>query len=222
VTIVIVASGSFHPLDERWLDTAGLVVAADRGAVTLDRLGRRPHRLVGDLDSTPPRLVAALEAAGTVVERHPVDKEASDLELALASALGAVPAAPGGDVVILGATGGSRLDHGAANLLLLTDPVLAGRSVRLVHGPATARILRGGERLALAGLPGDLVSILSIGNDAGGVTTAGLRWPLSDATLSMGRSRGLSNEIVADSAAVSLRDGHLLVVETSQHGARAS
>ena len=220
VMTVIVASGSFDPLDERWLDAADLVVAADGGAVTLDALGRRPDRLVGDLDSAPAQLVAALEAAGTVVERHPTDKEASDLELALASALGRSGGSSDDEVVVLGATGGGRLDHEVANLLLLADPALAGRSVRLVHGPATARVVHGRERLELRGRPGDLVSILSVGGDATGVSTEGLRWPLADATLPMGRSRGISNEIVADSASVSLRDGRLLVVHTSQHGAR--
>ena len=37
---------------------------------------------------------------------------------------------------------------------------------------------RGGGRLDLEGGVGDLVTLLPIGGDAGGVTTTGLRWPL--------------------------------------------
>ncbi len=218
---MIVASGSLDPLDERWLDGAALLVAADGGAVTLDGLGVRPDRLVGDLDSTPPELVVALERSGTVVDRHAADKEASDLELALGWALAASHRPAEEDIVLLGATGGPRLDHQLANLLLLADPALAGRPVRLAHGPSTARALRGGERLVVGGMPGDLVSLLPLGGDAVGVSTSGLRWRLDDATLALGASRGLSNEIVAASASVTLRDGLLLVVETSQQGASA-
>ena len=46
----VVASGDLADGDERWLDGA-TVIAADAGATSLDRLGRAPDRLVGDLDS---------------------------------------------------------------------------------------------------------------------------------------------------------------------------
>ena len=75
--------------------------------------------------------------------------------------------------------------------------------VRVVHAGNTVRIVHPDQPLALDGRIGDLVTLLPIGGDAIGVTTAGLRWPLDAATLHMGRSRGLSNEIVATPASVS-------------------
>jgi thiamine pyrophosphokinase len=80
------------------------------------------------------------------------------------------------------------------------------------------RVLRGGDRLALSGDPGDLATLLPIGGDAAGVTTKGLHWPLEGATLRMGRSRGLSNSIASLPAYVFLERGALLVVETSTEG----
>jgi len=213
--MVVVAAGDLDPTDATVLDEADLVIAADGGATTLDRIGRRPHRLVGDLDSTDPRLVERLAAAGTHVERHPADKDASDSELAIASAW----AAGADEVVLLGASGGGRLDHGIANLLLLADPGLAGCEVRIVHGPTTVRVVRGGERMNLVGGVGDRVSLLPIGGDADGIRTEGLRWPLGGETLPMGRSRGLSNEVVSTPASVTLERGTLLVVETAVRGA---
>ncbi len=207
--VVIVASGELDADDAWLLDGADLVIAADGGAVSLDRLGRRPAMLVGDLDSTEPDLVERLEASGTRIDRHPVEKEASDSELALEAAL----VAGADEVLLLGAIGGDRLDHSLANVLLLSDPALGGRDVRLAHRGSTVRALRGGERRALAGAIGDLVTLLPVGGDAAGVTTDGLRWPLEGATLRMGRSRGLSNEIVAAPASVRLEHGVLLVVE---------
>jgi thiamine pyrophosphokinase len=76
--VVIVASGEPDPADVGWLDGASLVIAADGGAGWLDRAGRRPDLLVGDLDSADASLVGRLTAAGARVERHPADKEASD------------------------------------------------------------------------------------------------------------------------------------------------
>jgi thiamine pyrophosphokinase len=215
--MVVVASGDLDPRDAAVLYGADLVIAADGGATALDRLGHTPDRLVGDLDSTDPGLVDRLGAAGTQVERHPTDKDASDAELAVTAAV----EAGADETVLLGAMGGGRLDHAVANLLLLADTALAGRDVRLVHGPTTVRVLRGGERVDLVGGAGDIVSLLPIGGDAGGVRTEGLRWTLDGEPLAMGRSRGLSNEVVTAPASVTLEAGTLLVVETATRGASA-
>lgn len=212
--LVVVASGSMPDDDARWLDAADVVIAADGGAATLDRLGRRPDRLVGDLDSIDPALAARLEAEGVPVERHPTDKEVTDTELALAAAR----AAGATEIVVLGALGGRRIDHELANLLLLADPVLDELEVRIVSGGTSVRIVHGGGSLALDGARGHLVSLLPIGGDAAGVTTTGLRWALHGATLPIGASRGISNEIVTTPASVSLEDGILLVVETAIQG----
>jgi thiamine pyrophosphokinase len=209
--VVVVASGELADADAAWLADAGLVIAADGGATSLDALGRLPDLLVGDLDSVGPALVTRLEAAGTRVERHPVDKEASDTELAVEAAIGAGAS----EVVVLGAFGGDRLDHELANVLLLADPALDAIEVTAVTGTTRVRAVRPGQRLDLAGRVGDLVSLLPLG-DVAGVTTGGLRWRLDGATLRSGRSRGLSNEVLAPPASVQITGGVLLVVETSR------
>jgi thiamine pyrophosphokinase len=212
--VALVASGELAADDVRWLDRAAMVIAADGGASSLDRLGRRPDLLVGDLDSVEPAQVAGLERAGVPVQRHPADKDATDTELAVRAAIesGAT------EVVVLGALGGDRLDHELANLLLLVDPQLLTVPARIVLGPVTVRGLQAGS-LALDGAVGDLVSLLPVGGDAVGITTTGLRWPLEAATLRIGRSRGISNEIVSVPASVALEGGRLLVVETAIQGA---
>lgn len=211
---VVVAGGDLDPADAALVRGVELLIAADGGALSLERLGVRPHTLVGDLDSADPAQVARLEAAGTRVERHPVDKAASDTELAIERAL-----ADGADgVVVLGLLGGLRLDHELAALLLLADPALRGRDVRAVRGRTTVRAIHGGGRLQLAGHPGDIVTLLPVAGDAIGVRTAGLRWALDGETLRLGRSRGLSNEVIDVPASVGLTAGVLLVVEIDSKG----
>jgi thiamine pyrophosphokinase len=63
----------------------GLVIAADGGLRHAARLGLAPDLLVGDLDSVAPTDLDAYP--GLPVERHPTDKDALDLELALDAAL---------------------------------------------------------------------------------------------------------------------------------------
>ena len=207
------ASGEADPADVRWLADANRVVAVDGGTAWLAAVGRRPDLVVGDMDSADPALIAALEADGVQIERHASAKDASDTELAVAVVL----AAGADDVVILGALAGPRLDHQLANLMLLADPQLAAvRDLRIVRGGTVVRALHAGSSVVLEGAAGDLVTLLPIGGDAVGVRTAGLRYPLNGETLSIGRSRGLSNVVEESPASVSLEGGTLLLVETQE------
>ena len=63
-----------------------------------------------------------------------------------------------------------------------------------------------------------MVTLLPVSGDAQGVTTDGLRYPLADEELRLGRSRGLSNVVERAGASVWLGSGTLLVVETRQQG----
>ena len=213
---VIVADGDLAPGDLDLVRSADRLLAADGGATALRDAGCRPHVLIGDLDSVPAWMVERLAAGGVVIDQHPEDKDASDLELAVDRAIGDGAT----QLVILGAFGGNRLDHALAGALLLADPAYRGVDLRAVHGSSTLRVAFAGRDLALEGAPRDLVTLLPIGGDAHGVTTGGLRWPLSGATLRLGRSRGLSNEVVHRPASVRLTDGALLVIETRMTGAR--
>ncbi len=212
---VLVASGEADAADARWLDGADRVVAVDGGAAWLDSIGRRPDLVVGDLDSADPSLIAALAAGGVPIERHAAAKDASDTELAVAGAV----SAGADEVVILGALAGPRLDHQLANLMLLADPELARvRDLRIVRGGTLVRALHGPGAMAVEVPPGGLVTLLPVGGDAEGVQATGLRYPLSGETLSIGRSRGLSNVVDEVPASVSLERGTLLVIESTEQG----
>jgi thiamine pyrophosphokinase len=208
VKAVIVADGAHAPADRRRLADADLVIAADGGADWLATVGSSPDRVVGDLDSVNPDLVRQLAKAGVEVERHPTDKDASDLELSLAAAV----AAGADEVVVLGGLGGD-LDHLAANLLLLGSSAAAGRATSLVHDRTTARMLIGPAHLELGAPAGSRVSLLAVGVPADGVTTRGLRWPLEGARLAPGSSRGLANVVLDTPAAITITGGQLLVIE---------
>jgi thiamine pyrophosphokinase len=213
VKAVIAAGGAHAPADRLVLGGADLVIAADGGVDWLDRVGHRPDRVVGDLDSADPALVGRLADAGVRVDRHPPDKDASDLELALATAV----EAGADEVVVLGGLGGA-LDHLAANLMLLGSSLASGRRMSLALGPTTARMLAGPALADLSGAPGSRVTLLAVGGPADGVTTRGLRWPLADARLEMGSSLGLANEVAEPPAEVSVRAGRLLVIEIAPDG----
>lgn len=208
VIAVVVSHGEVDPGDAAHVRDADLVIAADGGTVHLEKWGITPKLVVGDLDSLPDGARERVAAAGGRVEVHPREKDRSDTEIALDRAVGAGAT----EIVIVGALGGPRIDHAMANTLLLGRAGL-GVPVRIVRGPLTMRLLRGGQRLELGGAVAEVVTLLALGGDATGVTTGGLRYPLAGETLKVGSSRGVSNEIAAPPAWVSCDGGALLVIE---------
>ena len=74
------------------------------------------------------------------------------------------------------------------------------------------QIARPDRPVAVNGQPGELVSLIPMGGGAAGVTTAGLRWQLRDEELPAGVTRGISNELVAATAGVTVSTGVILVV----------
>jgi thiamine pyrophosphokinase len=214
--VVILADGAAPPralLDAAWPgwdDDVAFVIAADGGARHAPALGLRIDRWVGDGDSIDGEAFDRLAAAGVSMLRTDRDKDESDTELALLEALEQGAAA----ITVLGGLGGLRVDHALANVGLLEHPSLGERSLT-IYDERAARIsvLRppGGSA---AGHEGDLVTLLPLGEAALGVTTEGLRYPLSDEPLEVGRTRGLSNVRLTTEARITLRTGRLLLIET--------
>ena len=209
-------------LDRAWPGwDVGLVavVAADGGARHAAPFGLRVDHWVGDGDSVAPELLDAIARAGATIDRVPMEKDASDSELALETALANLDAT--GRVAIIGALGGARVDHALTNLGMLSHPALAGRSACLYDEHAARISLiaapgAGGAAASVecAGRIGDLVTLVPIGGTAIGVTTNGLRYPLHGEPLELGRTRGVSNVRTASSARIELASGRLLVIET--------
>ncbi len=197
----------FPDQDRDWLDWAELVIAANGGARHALAYGRAPDLLIGDSDSLSMEARAALEGAATQVLPYPADKDATDLDLAIGTAIqrGAQ------DIVVLGGIG-SRWDQSVTNLLLGAQPAYAGIRVRLVDGPQQAELLQGGGSLTFTGEPGDLVSLIPVGGDAEGIETQGLSYPLRRESLSFGASRGVSNTLSNAQASLTLARGILLCI----------
>jgi len=182
-------------------------LAADSGLDHARALGLRPELVVGDLDSASPAALAWAEAEGIPIERHPVDKAHTDLELALARAVASAP-----DRVLVAGIGGGRLDHFLANVGVLASPRWAAVSVDGWIDGARIAVVHPGRPRVLEGAPGDLLSLLPVNGDAVGVTATGVAWPLDGETLAASSSRGVSNVFTQLTAVVGLLEGTLLAV----------
>ena len=205
--VVVGGGGAVPPALRRRVPEGVPVIAADSGVDGALALGLGIDLVVGDLDSVSSDGLAAAEAAGARVERHPVDKDATDFVLALDLADGLV--AEDGEIIVVGVEGG-RLDHLLAGVLALADPTR--HRVRAYFGAATIQVVHGPGELAVDAEVGELVTLVPVGGDAGGVRTQGLRFPLRGEVLATGTTRGVSNVVDGHDASVALDTGTLLVI----------
>ncbi len=225
--VLVVADGDVDPSLSTALATTVpdaetvTIIAADGGAAHVLAAGLVPDVVVGDFDSLAAGERARLEDLGVELRGARPDKDESDMELCLLAALEAGATR----VTVVGALGLVRPEHSVANLLLLADPRLDGLDVAIVG--RGSRITRTGTAegpgaAELEGQTGDFVSLFPLGEAVEGVTTSGLRFPLSNETLTLGPSRGLSNELLDRHARVTSRRGRLLVVHSRRSTADAS
>ena len=130
-TIIVVTAGPADPRVLAALPDDAQVVAADGGVDTALELGLAVTVAVGDFDSVTASGLATVEAAGSRVDRYPEAKDATDLELALDTAL-----ALGADRIVVVGDSGGRLDHLLAGLLLLGHERYARIEIDALLGPA--------------------------------------------------------------------------------------
>jgi len=207
--IIIFANGDLPDLNKArdLLLADDFVICADGGTRHAVALNLTPNLVIGDMDSIQNDQWQRLQALGVAVELFPRDKNETDLELAINRAIELEPR----EIVIMAALGG-RLDQTIGNIALLTDLQLATFDVRLDDGVEEMFFCR--DQVQVQGRSGDIVSLIPWGNPVRGVQTQGLKWILDNETLYPEKTRGISNEMLSESANIKISSGNLLIIHT--------
>lgn len=194
--------------------TPDAVICADGGVGVALAAARRIDRVVGDFDSATERELAEALAAGAQVDRHPIDKDESDLELALAAAV-----ADGATEISVHLADGGRLDHQLANLVVLTSD--RWRDARIDGWVGNSRVWVVRDSLVVPLGIGDPVAIQAVGGSAI-VSTSGLAFALTSDALHPAEARGIANRVVSIPATVAVGEGVVLVLSTPNQPAQAT
>ena len=203
-TCIVFCAAGFDALVEP-VASDDFIIAADGGFVHTQKLGITPDIILGDFDSlgyTPDR-----------ANVFPVEKDDTDAMLAVRRGLQLGYR----KFVLYGSLDGPRLDHTVANfqtLQFLADRDAAGY---LVGSGQLVTVVKNGSLTFPAGMEGT-ISVFCMGKDAEGVTLEGLYYPLENGTLTAGFPLGVSNHFTEAAAAITVRNGSLLVVWDRQAG----
>ncbi|MFN3492786.1 MAG: thiamine diphosphokinase, partial [Anaerolineales bacterium] len=165
--------------------------------------GLIPNLIIGDMDSLPSNF--QLSTFDGEVILFPKDKNETDLELAIQHAITLNPE----EILIIGALGG-RIDHTLANIALLTNFRRVACDLRLNDGLEEISLCK--DQIEIKGRSGDVVSLIPYQENVEGVATQNLKWQLKNETLYFNKTRGISNEMISDTATISITKGLLLIV----------
>ncbi|MEY4032105.1 MAG: hypothetical protein RL573_1017 [Actinomycetota bacterium] len=190
-------------------DSETLVIAADSGWEHAVTAGRVPDILVGDMDSISEAHLAQARASHTDVIVYDPDKDETDTEIALATAVD-----NGATYITVIAGGGDRPDHVFAMLHSLASPRFASARIDGHLGASRFHVCHAHRPVDIHTQPGDTVSLLPVGGDAI-VSADNLKWPLVRETLHARASRGVSN-VATGRVDIAVHEGTLIAFTTPQ------
>ena len=177
------------------------VIAADGGWQLALQMGVVPSMLVADFDSLGiPPLPDGVELISL-----PTEKDVTDT----AEAMRLAHEAGYRSFLLLGCTGG-RLDHQQATLAVAADYAQRGCEVMLADEQNEIHLLTPGSYVFPA-CPDEKVSFFAFSKEVAGLFVDGLKYPITNYTLSPFDALCVSNEWVGEDASISFKDGLLML-----------
>ena len=180
-----------------------LIICADAGYLYAKKLGIKTDIIVGDFDT-----LGYIPKDVDKVIRHIPEKDDTDTMLAIKTALD-------NDckyIEIYGALGG-RLDHTFANIQALSYIKSYGAEGKIISDNEIIMLICN-EKITLHKRQGYSLSLFSYTDKCIGVTETGVKYPLSDYTLTSDFPLGISNEIIEDFAQISVKCGKILIIQS--------
>lgn len=205
--MVMVAGGRLP--SQKWLEDMAqgrIIWGVDRGTRLIIDASLMPAGITGDFDSLPHPYLEKMEKLERPVFRHPVDKDFTDLELALDKVLTGDPAPDG--LWLTGVFGG-RLDHTLANLRVLSK---MSKSHSLLLGMIDEKeallFVKGGERIdcVFDRIP-NIISLLPLSEEITGAELSGCYWSLPKDRWSSCEMPPISNRLAVGSTSLSFSLG---------------
>ncbi len=184
-----------------------LRIVVDGALEVTHRLNVKPDYIVGDFDTVNQELLEHYEKE--LILRHPPEKDQTDTELAIETALNAGC----NRLVFFGATG-SRLDHSLGNIFLLESLLKQGISAEILNENNRLYLKNESFTLKRKNTRGDFLSLLPLTETVEEVTLTGFKYPVEDLTFYRERTLGISNEITEEEAKVEFSKGTFIVVES--------
>jgi thiamine pyrophosphokinase len=186
------------------IENGDLVICADNSFSRAISEGITPDLIIGDFDTGAPTEMPD----GIEIIRFPIEKDDADTMLCVKEA-----AARGfAKITVVGGLSG-RLDHTFANIQMLAYGASNGLEITVTDAENEIFLMKPGT-LHLKRKSGYSLSLFSYCDTAEGITISGVKYPLTNGTLTSLFPLGLSNEITDEEAQITLTKGWLLIISS--------
>ena len=187
-----------------------VIIAVDAGMDFCYKSRIMPDVIVGDFDSVEQEaLEFFLGQEQMDIHRLNTEKDDTDTEYALRFSIGRGAT----KITVLGGTG-SRLDHVIGNVVLLGAGLEKNVSIELLDTHNKIKMVNSSLSIRKDERFGKYLSVIPITGKVDGVTITGVKYPLDNYDMHGFNTLGISNEIVDDEAAITVRNGIVLVIES--------
>ncbi len=207
-TTCIVANGcvSDYNFLIKKLKQADFIICVDGGAKHLCKIKRVPDIIIGDLDSMDKKDRFFFECKNVKFIKYPVEKDATDTELATDFAISMNP-----DEITYLACTGNRIDHVLSNISMLKRNLDNNILSRLIDENNEIFLIN--NSIEISGEKGDIISLVPFSQSVAGISSKGLKYPLKNFTMKPGTSVGISNRFVLPDVKITIKKGELLVIK---------
>lgn len=203
---IIIGNGEINNYDiiREYFDQA-YIIACDGGVKHCRAMMIMPNIMVGDFDSANKEDAEFFENLGVLKEKFPVRKNETDMEIAINMAIDKNST----EIYIVGGLG-RRFDHSLANVHILLRPVRLGIRTCLLDEHNIITLVE--DNIDIVGEKGQTVSLIPLTTEVKGINTKNLDYALTNATMEIGHSLGVSNVMTDDIATISVGEGVLILI----------
>lgn len=210
----ILVGASLLDLNKIMVEEDDYIIAVDAGMKYLRQAGIKPDMYIGDFDSLPESL---REEVNRIEREKPnqvlrLPPEKNDTDMLAAFKVGLKKGFQ--EFVVYAATGG-RLDHTLANIQCLLFLKRQGAEGMLIDSKSRILVIEN-ETIILPAWFQGMISLFALGDKAEGVTLEGLKYPLTDDTVTNDFPIGISNEFIGEEAKITVKNGALAVIIYTQ------
>lgn len=210
---LIIAGGEINieSLEKYWKENKEKnIIAVDKGLEALYQLSIVPNHVVGDFDSVSTEILEYYKKNPQIVfHNYNSEKDNTDTDIALELAISLRSSA----ITIVGALG-KRMDHALANIHILKEALEEGIPCEILDEHNRIYLIKNKIKMKKSQTYGKYISLIPLTSTVEGITLTGFKYPLVDDSLAIGKSLGISNEIIEEEATIEIKKGILIIIES--------
>lgn len=184
-------------------------IGADRGAYVLIEQGIKLDYAVGDFDSIEDFEDKEIQANAMHYLKYPIEKDQTDLEIALLKAFKLKPE----KILLFGVTGG-RLDHELINIQLLYTIVKQGIKGIIVDRQNMLELTTPNKYDVYKDDHYPNISFVPYTKQVKGLSLEGFYYPLENETIQLGSTLCISNKLLSNKGTFFYEEGILLLIKS--------